>query len=111
MSFSCPNFDMPLRTFQAQCSARYAERAGGVSLYNKLRFATSRTARPRQINALIARMLVPLVLLSFVTSLTRAETVSLTALDLTHLHVAAWSAPRVDKSFSGRPLLNRRADL
>ena len=56
------------------------------------------------IHALISRTLVPLFLLSLVTSPTRADTISLTSLDLTHLQVAAWSAPRVDKSFGGRPL-------
>src|SRR5688572_18779190 len=34
----------------------------------------------------------------------RAASVSLTELDLTHLHVAGWSAPRVDLAFNGRPI-------
>ncbi|MDO8539584.1 MAG: NPCBM/NEW2 domain-containing protein [Opitutaceae bacterium] len=33
-----------------------------------------------------------------------ADTISLADLDLTHLHVAGWSAPRVDLSFNGKPL-------
>lgn len=33
-----------------------------------------------------------------------SATVSLAELDLNHLHVAAWSAPRVNTSFSGKPL-------
>ena len=33
-----------------------------------------------------------------------AETIALSELDLTHLHVAGWSPPRVDLSFNGKSL-------
>ena len=38
------------------------------------------------------------------TATLRAESVALTTLDLNHLHVAGWSAPRLDQSFPGKPL-------
>ncbi len=37
-------------------------------------------------------------------SLAGAESTSLTDLDLSHLHVAGWTAQRLDKSFNGKPL-------
>lgn len=34
----------------------------------------------------------------------QAETVALTALDLSHLHAAGWSAPRINQAYNGKPL-------
>jgi alpha-galactosidase len=56
------------------------------------------TPAPSPLN--LVRAIVVLVLLP----LLRAETIPLASLDLGHLHVAAWSAPRVDRAFNGRPL-------
>ncbi len=37
-------------------------------------------------------------------SVAQAETVSLTSLDLSHLHYEGWQKPQVDKSINGKPL-------
>lgn len=37
-------------------------------------------------------------------SVAQAETVSLTSLDLSHLHYEGWQKPQVDKSLNGKPL-------
>ena len=50
----------------------------------------------------LLRLIVPL--LAVASARLFAASVSLTELDLNHLHVAGWSAPRVNQAFYGQPL-------